>query len=514
MKKLLFVVFISLFAFGLVFVSIAGAEPKGTLKVAMADFSHETFDPINFISRWSWALDDALITHDPQGNIVGEIAESFTISPDGKTWTFKIRKDVKFHNGDPLTAHDVAFSVKRFSSEESTNPWSPYLRRNLAGMEVPDDYTFVYKTNKPEPQLVEPFAQVRILPKDYIEKNGMEYYKKNPIGSGPWKFVKHVQETSFEMEANTEHWRAVPAFKKVIEYQYPEEATRVAMLQRGEVDLIGSLSFDRNVELKKEGFRLQPIGLPVLGNIAFVGTFWTDNPTKDIRVRRAMSYAINRQEICDTFFRGLAKPGARWFMDEHTWGWDPKWKADPYDPEKALALLKEAGYPKKFKNTKIILFSPPTNYTPDLMQILAGYWAEVGIRVDVKIVDDVELGGMIFVRAKDASAPVVGNMWPWVFGGAFNNVYHSANMFTSKGVHTTANDPKADELYAKAVNELDLVKAKKSWTEFMNYAYDVMFVNMGIMSIPDYWVVGPQIGEVTSNAHLSIWDAYAGIQHK
>ena len=169
---------------------------------------------------------------------------------------------------------------------------------------------------------------------------------------------------------------------------------------------------------------------------------------------------------------------------------------------------------KKFKNKKIILYSPPRGYTPDLMQILAGYWAEVGVRVDVKVVDDTELGGMIFVRAKDASGPVVGNMWPWVFGGAYNNVYHSANMFTSKGVHTSANDPKADELYFKAVNELDLVKAKKYWTEFMDYAYDVMFVNMGIMSVPSYWVLGPRISRATTKTHLNLWEAYAGIQPK
>ena len=114
MKKLLLLTVISLFAFGLVLNGTAKAEPEGTLRVAMADFSYETVDPINFVSRWSWALDDALISHDPKGNIIGEIAESYTISPDGNTWVFKIRKGVKFHNGDPLTAHDVAFSVKRF----------------------------------------------------------------------------------------------------------------------------------------------------------------------------------------------------------------------------------------------------------------------------------------------------------------------------------------------------------------------------------------------------------------
>ena len=514
MKKLLMVLVVVLLTLGFGLVNFAGAAPKGTLTVAQSDFSTETVDPNNLVARWSWALNDLLITHDPNGNIIGEVAESFTISPDGNTWTFKIRKGMKFHNGDPVTSADVAFSCERFSSEKSTNPWSPYLRRNFAGMETPDDYTFVYKTNKPEPQLTEPFAYLRILPKNYIEKNGMEYYQKHPVGSGPWKFVKHVEETSFEMEAYTEHWRQVPGFARVKEIQVPEESTRVAMLKRGEVDMIGDLSFDRVVELRDEGFQLQEMSLPTLGNITFAGTFMTDNPTKDIRVRRAMSYAINRQEICDTFFKGLARPGSRWFMTEQTWGWDPNWKADPYDPEKAKALLKEAGYPGKFRNKKITLFCPPRGYTPDLMQILAGYWLEIGLPVDVKVIDDTELNGMIFVRAKDASGPVVGNMWPWVFAAAYNNVYHSANMFTSKGVHTTANDPKADALYAKAANELDLVKAKQYWTEFINYAYDVLFVNMGIMSVPNYWVLGPRIDKATTKTHLSVWEAYAGILPK
>jgi len=117
------------------------------------------------------------------------------------------------------------------------------------------------------------------------------------------------------------------------------------------------------------------------------------------------------------------------------------------------------------------------------------------------------------VRAKDASVPIVGGIWPWIFPGFFNNVYHSANMFTSRGVHTTANDPKADEMYDKAVAELDPAKAKRMWTEFMNYAYD-MWVTVGIVKVPSYLVVGPKVGQFTSNTHLSLYDALAGIQHK
>ncbi len=514
MKKLFIVSLMVLLASGLVFGSIAEAAPKGTLRYASPDFGYESMDPIHMESFWGWAMYDPLVTYDPQGNVIGSVAESWSISPDGNTWTFKIRKGMKFHNGDPVTSADVAFSVVRFSSKESSNPWSPYLRRNFAGVETPDEYTFVYKTNNPEPQLTAPFAFTRILPKKYFESVGQDGFRKNPIGSGPWKFVKFVSETSMEMDANTNHWRITPAFAKVIETQIPEESTRIALLKRGEVDIIGALSFDRIVELRDEGFALQEFGLPTLANLNFAGTWMTDGPTSDIRVRQAMSYAINRQEICDTFFKGLAKPGCRWFMDEHTWGWDPKWKADPYDKEKALALLKEAGYPGKFKNKGITINVTAAGYTADLMQILQSSWAEVGIRVDIKVLDANVWGGNVFVRKTDPSDPYVGSIWPWVFGGAFNNVYHSANLFTSKGVHTTANDPKADELYAKAANELDPAKAKQYWTEFMDYAYDVMWVNVGLVKVPSYNVIGPKVGKVTSNAHLSLWDAYAGIQQK
>ena len=511
-KSLLVLVTILLtLCFAASFSFAAAPKPTGTLRAAVANFTYESFDPIVYESFWGWAMYDSLLTFDPKGNIVGSVAESYKLSPDGKTWTFKIRKGMKFHNGDPVTSADVAFSVGRFSSKESTNPWSPYLRNNFESMETPDPDTFVYHSARPEPPLAVPFAWTRILPKNYIEKNGIDHFRKNPIGSGPWKFVKFVSKTSVELAANTEHWRQVPYFEKYIEYMVPEESTRVAMLKRGDIDISTDLSFDRLVELKKDGFALQELGLPTLANINFSGTFMTQGPTSDKRVRQAMSYAINRQELCDTFYKGFGKPGGRWFMSEETWGWDPKWKADPYDPNKVKVLLKEAGYPGKFKDPVINIYTQAQ--WADLMQALAGYWDAAGIQTKINVIDAMTYGGYVFVRAKDASVPIVGGIWPWVFGSFFNNVYHSANMFTSKGVHTTANDPKADEMYDKAVKELDPVKAKRMWTDFMNYGYD-MWVTVGIVKVPAYNAAGPKVGKFTSNAHLSLWDALAGIQHK
>jgi peptide/nickel transport system substrate-binding protein len=407
----------------------------------------------------------------------------------------------------------VVFSLQRFGSKESTNPWSPYILKNNESITAPDDSTVIYKAQKPEWPLKVPFAWTRILPKNYFEKVGQDGFRAQPMGSGPYKFSKWVPKTSMEFDANTDYWGPVkPQWAHITETLVPEEATRVAQLQRGDVDIIGNLSFDRLVELKNSGFRLQEVGLPTLANISFPGTWMTKGPTSDIRVRQAMSYAINRQEISDTFYKGLAKPGGFWFFSEQTWGWDSSFKPDPYDPNKAKQLLQEAGYPDKFTPQSTTIYTQAVN--ADLMQILQGYWEAVGINTDIQVVDTPVYNGLIFVRAKDPTDKQVGIIWPWVSAGFFNNVYHSANMFTSTGVHTTSNDPKADQMYQAAVSELDDAKAKKLWQDMMHYAYDTMWVNVELVEVPSYFVVGPNIGAFTYNANRSIWDAYVGIQHK
>jgi peptide/nickel transport system substrate-binding protein len=490
-----------------------GAAPTGTLRVAVADFSSETFDPIVVGGGWPSTLYDLLLVFDEQGNVKGNVAEDYNLSSDGLTWTFKIRKGIKFHNGDPLTAADVAFSIQRFGSKESTNPWSPYILKNNESITAPDDSTVIFKAQKPEWPLKIPFATTPILPKNYFEKVGQDGFRAAPVGSGPFKFVKWVPKTSMEFGANTEYWGAAkPQWASIVETFVPEEATRVAQLERGDVDMIGNLSFDRAIELKNAGFRLQEVGLPTLANISFPGTFMTQGPTSEIRVRQAMSYSINRQELCDTFYKGLAKPGGFWFFSEKTWGFDPStFKADSYDIDKAKQLLDDAGYPSKFNPSTIQLYT--TAVAADLMQALQGYWQAVGIDVNVQTVDTPVYNKLVFVRATSPTEQQVGAVWPWVNVGAFNNVYHSANMFTSTGVHTTSNDPKADAMYQAATTELDDTKAKKLWQDMMHYGYDTMWVNVELVEVPTYFAVGKNIGEFKGRTWINLNDTYAAIQH-
>ncbi|MBV9135206.1 MAG: ABC transporter substrate-binding protein [Chloroflexi bacterium] len=491
----------------------AGAAPSGTLRYASADFSGEVMDPRNVGGQWGWTLYDTLLTFDKEGNVVGDIAETYNLSADGLTWTFNVRKGVKFHNGDLLTSADVAFSLQHFGAKEATNPWSPYILKNNESITATDDYTVVFKAQKPEWPLKVPFTQTPIFPKNYYESVGADGFQAKPMGSGPYKFANWVPKTSMEYDANTDYWGpAKPQWAHVTETLVPEESTRVAQLQRGDVDIIGNLSFDRLVELKNGGFRLEEVGLPTLANLSFPGTWLTHGPTGDVRVRQAMSYAINRQELCDTFYKGLAKPGGFWFFSDQTWGWDDTFKADPYDPAKAKQLLSDAGYPGKFNPQTTTLYTNAV--AADLMQAVQGYWQAIGINVDIQVVDTPVYNGVWSKRPTAATDQNAGVVWPWVNVGAFNNVYHSANQFTSQGVNGTGNDPKADEMYQAAVAELDDAKAKQLWRQLMHYAYDTMWTNVELVEVPTYFAVGPNVGAFTNRTWLNIWDTYAGIQRK
>jgi peptide/nickel transport system substrate-binding protein len=150
--------------------------PFGTIRIASpigSGFTYESVDPIVGETFWGWAMYDPLVMIDDNSNTVGVVAESWTLSPDGKTWTLKVRKGIKFHNGDALTAADVKFSVEHYTDNKSTNPWSAYLRTNFASARVVDDYTYEYVSKTPEPHLILPFSYTRILPKSFFEIVGI-----------------------------------------------------------------------------------------------------------------------------------------------------------------------------------------------------------------------------------------------------------------------------------------------------------------------------------------------------
>src|SRR5215813_15666154 len=230
----------------------AAQEPKGTLIFAVESLAAQTLDPI-LESRpgnavYQATMYDSLVGFDiDKGGLGPGVAERWVMSDDGLSWTFYLRPGQSFHNCDPLTAHDVKFSLERQMSPKSLAAAAGSMRRSIKSIEVVDDLTVRVNTN--EPQLGLPAALSRavapegaIMPKKYIETVGEEEFRKKPIGSGPWKFVRSVPGDRVEFEAvGHAHWRGRPLFKSLHILQVPEEATRVAMVRTGEA-AIASIS--------------------------------------------------------------------------------------------------------------------------------------------------------------------------------------------------------------------------------------------------------------------------------
>jgi len=494
--------------------------PWGTITVAIQDFGAEATDPTFYESTWGWAMYDSIITTNKEGQYIGEVAKTWDISPDGKTWTFHLRDDIKFHNGDPLTSADVLFTMSRFTSDKSTNPWSSGLRINLDHMEAPDANTFVFVTKNPELPLSTSFAATRIIPKNYFEAVGEEQFRLKPMGSGPWMFVEHVPETKWHVTANVNYWdpNNIPAFKDVVEIQVPEMATQVAMFKNGEVDIPIGITTDMRVELESQGYRMQTLGLlsPVCLNIQ--GTWFTGDKngrtfaTQSKAVRQALSYAINRQELCDTYYRGTAVPGGQFALMPGGKGAAADIIApDAYDVAKAKSLLAEANYPAAFGDPVVHLY---TTAGPglDFMQAIQGYWDEAGIQTKIEVVEaTVWLAYFFNPAGMTADSPNIGWIWSWT-GGAFDSTYMQKNLLTSYGVHNMVHDPAVDALWDKYIKETDAKLSDQYFTDFLRAGY-LTKNSIGLVMVEPKMAVSDRLGAFTTNTHLWYSDAYSGIKH-
>ncbi|MDO8672097.1 MAG: ABC transporter substrate-binding protein, partial [Dehalococcoidia bacterium] len=219
-------------------------KPYGSLTI-QTEFVSGNIDPHQISMATFWplgaAIFDSLIELTPEGQLRPGIAERWEIAPDGKTHTFYIRKGVKFHDGSDLTGADVKYSLERVLTPTGTHSDGIIWRAAVASVELKDDYTVVMNMKVPQFELLAGFTSLggspAVAPKKYIEEKGVDYFGKQPVGSGPWKVLSYQHGTRMELEAVESHWRAVPKFKNITLLNVPEESTRVAMLKTGELDM-------------------------------------------------------------------------------------------------------------------------------------------------------------------------------------------------------------------------------------------------------------------------------------
>jgi peptide/nickel transport system substrate-binding protein len=187
-----------------------------------------------------YALHDAMLKPMPGNPMAPGLAESWSVSPDGLVYEFVLRKGAKFHNGDPVTAEDVKFSLERYRGASSR-----ILKESVAAVETPDPGRVRIRLKRAWPDFMTFYLGATgaawIVPKKYVEKIGDEGFKKAPIGAGPYKFVSYTPGVEIVFEAFDQYWRKVPNVKRVVLRSIPDETTRLAALKRGEVDIAYNL---------------------------------------------------------------------------------------------------------------------------------------------------------------------------------------------------------------------------------------------------------------------------------
>ncbi|MGI9148989.1 MAG: ABC transporter substrate-binding protein [Chloroflexota bacterium] len=347
-----------------------------------------------------WSVWEGLYGLDNSDNPqwVPQLATAFSFSDAGKTFDFTMRPNVKWHNGDPVTADDAVWSLNTFMPK----PYPAYAETFDAAEKIGENQVRIH-LKKPDGSLVGMLAwQGWILPQKYFEKVGEDGFAKAPIGSGPYRLTNYVQDDYYEMEPFEGHWRGRPYFDRVTVRIVPEDATRIAMAQSGEADVIWGAN-PRLFEQNRDSAGLK--GIAVAGGrishyqiTASAAEMWKiDDPAlkpwTDERVRQAANYAINRPEMVKQLWLGQVTPVPAAIAPTVM---QPAADIAPYefDPQKAKDLLTQAGYPNGFQTFIVEPATPSYVLQREMAQAVANYLTQVGITTQVKFIENGKLTDM------------------------------------------------------------------------------------------------------------------------
>jgi len=340
---------------------------------------------------------DKLVQMDADSRMIPGLATSWkTIDPT--TWEFRLRKGVKFHDGSELTAEDVAFSIDRVAQiPNSPGPFVAYTKAIVA-KQIVDPYTIRFRTGAPHPLMPNDLSTIYIVSRKAATGASTEDFNtgKATVGSGRFRFVRYANGDRVELARNDAYWGEKAPWDKVTFRIVKNEASRVAALLSGDVDAIEQppiadlprlKSDPKFVVTSKISHRVIYFNFDRLDRSSpFLtgkdGKPLAANPLNDLRVRRAISKAVNRQAIADRVMEGQATPAGQ-LVSEKLFGHVPGMKAEPYDPEGAKKLLAEAGYPDGFALT---IHGPAGRYVNDekIVQAVAQMLTRVGIASKVE----------------------------------------------------------------------------------------------------------------------------------
>jgi peptide/nickel transport system substrate-binding protein len=449
-----------------------------------------------------YAIHDALVRPLPGHKVGSSLAESWSESPDGLVYEFRIRRTARFHNGDPVTADDVKFSFDRYKGAGATE-----LHARVRQVEIVDPAVVRFHLKEAWPDFMTFYGTTAtaagiVVPRKYVAQVGDDGFRRQPVGAGPYRFVSHTPGVEVVLEANPGYWRRVAGVKRLVMKSVPETTTRVAMLKKGEADIAFALDGEDAENVRRDPrLQLVPSKHASIFWIEFADQWDPKSPWHDKRVRQAVNYALDRQAINEASCLGFCPPTS--VIVPRVMDFAMQTGPLPYDPARARQLLKEAGYPNGLDAGEFVPI-PPFFATAEAA---VNFLNTVGIRVRIRTLERAafyaawrkkELRGLFLVAA----------------GNSGNAATRVAEFIYSKGSYAYGGYPDIDDLVVQQARERDVRKREALLHRIQQLTIDrVMFAP--IMDYRTLRGVGPRVAEHALDAqHLVPFPAWEEMRMK
>jgi peptide/nickel transport system substrate-binding protein len=416
------------------------------------------------ISGWIF---NGLTKYDKDIKITGDLAESWDVSPDGLVITFHLRKNVKWHDDAPFTSADVLFTYKTLKDPKVATPYSDSLGP-ISTVEAPDDYTVKVTYKEPFAPALESWG-MGIIPKHLLEGKDInkDDFNRHPIGTGPYKFGEWVTGSRITLNAFDGYFEGRPHIDSIVTRIIPEQSTQFLELKTRGIDYmnLSPLQYSRQTDTNDFNEHFNKLRYPSFA-YTYLGFNLKDPKFADKRVRQAISYAINQKAIIEGVLLGLGSPCTGPFPPE-SWAFNKDVKGYPYDPEKAKALLAEAGWkpgPDGMlqRNGQPFAFTILTNQANEerkkAAEIMQQDLKKVGIQVKIS---SIEWQALLheFIDKRKFEAIIMG----WSLGRDPDcyDIWHSSKTKEGEFNFIGYNNPEVDRLMLEGRQTFDINKRKE-----------------------------------------------------
>jgi peptide/nickel transport system substrate-binding protein len=451
-------------AYGDTFIEASIGEPSNLLPVLASDSASSAINGLVYSS---------LIRYDKNLHLEGELAESWDISPDNLTITFHLRPGVTWHDGQPLSSADVLFTYQLYIDPNTPTAYAESYKQ-VARAEAPDPLTFKVSYDKPYAPALESWG-MQVLPKHLLEevKITKSPLSRHPVGSGPYRFVDWTAGEKVVLEANPDYFEGRPYIKRVVYRVIPDTSTQFLELQSGSLDFMGLTPIQYQTQTGTPAFARRFNKYRYLTfSYTYLGYNLRRPMFQDKRVRQALSYAINKQEIVEGVLLGLGQPATGPYKPD-SWVYNSNVKRYNYNPDQAKALLAEAGWSDSDgdgildKDGNPFAFTIVTNQGNDLRsksgEIIQRRLREVGIDVKLRVI---EWASFLkeFINPGNFDATILG----WSTGAEPDqyDIWHSSKTGPRELNFVAFKNPEVDQLLEQGRRTFDQAERKRAYDRF------------------------------------------------